>query len=98
MSGQAGMDDLFRQMLREELSAGIGEELRSLRSEIAELKAGPPAELRGMLSLEQLAAYLGVRSEQTARAWCCRQGIRLRKVGSATRVLGSDVHAALSKK
>lgn len=74
------------------------QEVKALRSEVAELRAGLPPELRGMLSLEQLAAYLGVRSEQTARAWCCRQGIRLRKVGSATRVLGSDVHAALSKK
>lgn len=90
------MDEYFRAMLREEISATVGEELQALREELAELKKGPPPELRGMITLDQLTDYLGV-CETTARKWCHQNEIKLHKVASNTRVLGEDVHRVLKK-
>ncbi len=92
------MEEMVRQIIREEVRAAIGVDLAALRAEVEELRAGLPGELRGMLSLAEVAAFLGVKSEQTARAWLHRNGVKLRKVGSATRVLGADVHGAITKK
>ncbi len=73
------------------------DEVRQLRQEVAELKKGIPAELSGLVSLHQVADYLGVKSHQTARAWCHKNKVKLRKIGAATRVLGEDVYRVLKK-
>ena len=93
-----GFEEHYRQMLREEIAAAVGEELRAMREELAELRNGIPPELRGLLTLDQVADYLGVKSSQTARAWCHKNKIKLRKVGSGTRILGEDVYNAIKRK
>lgn len=91
-----GLDNYFRQMIREEVRAAVGDDLQAIREEVAELRPGLPAELRGLLTLDQVAEYLGVHS-QTARAWCNKKRIKLHKIGTATRVLGEDVHRVLTQ-
>lgn len=72
-------------------------EVRQLRQEVAELKKGTPPELSGLVTLHQVADYLGVKSHQTARAWCHKNKVKLRKIGASTRVLGEDVYRVLKK-
>lgn len=92
-----GIDTAIREAIREVIRAELLAELQQLRAELAELKSGPPAELRGMLTLQQLADFLEVSSQQTARKWCHQNKVKLRKVAGATRVLGEDVHRVLKK-
>mgnify|MGYP001386512059 CR=1 FL=1 len=90
-------EENIRQIIREEVRAAIGAQLVAIRAELEEIREGTPAELRGLMTLEQLSDYLGVKSSQTARAWCNKNKIKLRKIGTATRVLGADVHQVLKK-
>lgn len=69
-----------------------------VREEIANARRDLPPELEVLLTLDQVAEYLGVKSSQTARSWLHRQGVKIRKIGSASRVLGADVHEALKRK
>lgn len=93
-----GIEENFRQMIREEVRAAIADELAAIRAGLEGLLEGTPAELRGLLTLDELANYLNVKSSQTARKWCHENRIRLQKVGTATRVHGDDVYNALKRK
>ncbi|MCB0565801.1 MAG: helix-turn-helix domain-containing protein [Phaeodactylibacter sp.] len=92
------LDDNFRRMIREEVRAAIGDELGAIRASLEELREGTPAELRGLMSLDQVADYLGVKSTQTARKWCNQNRIRLRKIGNNTRVFGDDIYNVMTRK
>lgn len=89
-------EEQYRQMIREEIRAAIADDLAAIREELAELRAGIPSELRGLLTLDQVGEYLGVTS-QTARKWCHENRVPLHKVGAATRVRGEDVHRVFEK-
>lgn len=91
------IDHYIRAALREEIRAAIGDEIRQLREEVAELRAGPPAELRGMLTYDQLGEYLGV-SGKAAREWCHRNGVKIHEIGANRRILGEDVRRVLNRK
>lgn len=91
------LEDNFRQMIREEIRTAIGEGLSAILEQLAEIRNGTPAELRGMLTLDQVAEYLGVH-QQTARAWCHKNKVKLHKIESTTRVMGEEVHSVLTRK
>lgn len=92
-----GLEEHYRQMIREEVRAVIVDDLAAIREGLEELQAGTPPELRGMLTLDQVGEYLGVTS-QTARKWCHENRVKLHKIGAATRVHGEDVYRVLKSK